>query len=181
MATSESLTAPSSGNRDKRAKERSNYTRKRLANAIGSCIEHTSDLAPELLSTGVDVAGCVFVPGLSGIARRLLEIWRAIEQVRINRDDALRLAGRCADILNCVKADIHRNGARVPTALEVPIQRLEDTLDTILQCMRKHIRRALILQYLWKNSISKDISYCGSLLDDAMTLISFGLGLIFLR
>ncbi|KAF9039906.1 hypothetical protein BJ165DRAFT_1613576 [Panaeolus papilionaceus] len=154
-------------------------TGKRVANAVTSCLDHASALAPELLSIGIEIADYGYVPGLSGIARRLLEIWRAIEQVQVNRNDALRLAGRCADILNCLKADINRNGERVPTSLELPIQRLEDTLDIIHHCMEKHIRRALIVQYLRKNSISRDISYCGSLLDDAMILISFGLGLIF--
>ncbi|KAF9039910.1 hypothetical protein BJ165DRAFT_1530910 [Panaeolus papilionaceus] len=160
-----------------RAQSTRESTRQRVANAVASCVNHTSALAPELLSIGVEVANSGVIPGLSGVARCLWKIWRAIEQVRVNKVNALRLIRRCVDILECIKAEINRNGATVPTALAIPILRLEDTLDIIHRCMQKHSRRALILQYLRKNSISEDISYCNNLLDDALTLINVGVAI----
>ncbi|TFK66401.1 hypothetical protein BDN72DRAFT_961779 [Pluteus cervinus] len=147
-------------------------TRERVAKAAGSVLGTTVDGVHEALVVGIELLDFVPVPGLQAIAKTLLNIWDAVEQVDTNRLACLRLTERCADILLSVRQEVYEAGDTVAEELSQPIQKLTEAFTQVHQFLQKQVHRPFLKRYLKRDEILGQIRECDTSLGDALSMFN---------
>ncbi|KZV62253.1 hypothetical protein PENSPDRAFT_758829 [Peniophora sp. CONT] len=156
-------------------------TKKRVIEAISSVLGPAANFAHEVLFVGVDLLQFVPVPALDVAGKVLLSIWDAVEMIKSNRLACLRLAERCAELLLAIREDIPRASVDVAEELRGPISRLHTAFENINDSLRRLADLPLWLCYVKREDVERDISHCGTLLDDARSFFNLQVQMRILR
>lgn len=156
-------------------------TRKKVANAAVSILGTTADVVHEVLLVTADALEFAPIPGLHVAAHALLEIWDAVILVETNRLSCLRLTERCADLLMCVRAEIHDAGDYVGEELVAPLAKLVECFSQVYRLLRKQINRPFIKRYLKRDDVLKEIKNCDRDLISALGMFSISVQIRTLR
>ncbi|KNZ79967.1 hypothetical protein J132_08409 [Termitomyces sp. J132] len=157
------------------------HTRDRVGKAAASVLGTATDVAHEILFTGVTVLACVPVPGLAPFARVLLQIWDALQSVDTNRLQCLRLTQRCADILLSVHEEVKEAGDQVDEELQTPITKLTESFQTVESFLLKQIHRPFLKRYLKRDEIQAQILSCDAQLTEALCMLGLSIQIKILR
>ncbi|KAG6877504.1 hypothetical protein C0992_009829 [Termitomyces sp. T32_za158] len=142
------------------------HARERVGQAVKSVLGTATDVAHEILFTGMPVLNSVPVPGLGAAAYILLEIW-----------DALQLVDRCADILLSVREKVKEAGDQVHEKLQVPIAKLTESFYAIQSFLLKQVHRPFLKRYLKRDDseIQAQIRTCHAGLTEALGMLGLSI------
>ncbi|KXN85940.1 Dual specificity protein kinase splB [Leucoagaricus sp. SymC.cos] len=157
------------------------HTRERVSVAIKSILGTTLEVAHEILSIGGDFLELAPVPGLSAAARALLEIWDALENVDLNAMLCLRLTERCAETLISVEQEVHEAGVSVTQELQVPLNKLQESFNSVRRVLIKEANRPFIKRYLKRDEILREIAACDADVRDALDMFSVSVSIRILK
>lgn len=158
-----------------------NSTEKRVSVAIKSVFDITLDVAHELLAVGSDVLELAPIPGLSPVARSLLEIWDAMQNVDLNTLSCLRLTERCAETLIAVRQEVHDAGSSVTQELQGPLNKLQEAFDGVRRLLVKESHRPFIKRYLKRDEIMREIAACDADIRAALDMFNLSVSIRILK
>lgn len=147
-------------------------TKETVTRATASALGIVGPIALETLAASVDLLEFAPVPGLQSIAKALLNIWEAVQEVDTNRLAFLRLTQRCATLLLSVRDEIHAAGDAVCEELTVPLRNMERSFNEILSLAEVQGKMPFLKRYLRREETAREISHCHIDLDQALTLFS---------
>ncbi|KAG6877678.1 hypothetical protein C0992_009504 [Termitomyces sp. T32_za158] len=151
------------------------HARGRVGQAVKSVLGTATDVAHEILFTGMPVLNSVPVPGLGAAAYILLEIWDALQLVDTNRLQCIRLTERCADILLSVREEVKEAGDQVDEELQVPIAKLTESFHAVQSFLLKQVHRPFLKRYLKRDEIQAQIRTCHAGLTEALGMLGLSI------
>ncbi|KIY70000.1 hypothetical protein CYLTODRAFT_371735 [Cylindrobasidium torrendii FP15055 ss-10] len=151
------------------------YARQRVQRAARSVLGDAVAATHEALALSAELLEFAPVPGLSTVAKTLLQIWDALEGVDMNRLQCLHLTERCADILLAVRQEVYDAGDEVGVELALPVQRLTDSFRGVFVFLQKQNHRPFLKRYLHRDEIRNEISACQNNLNEALGMFSLSI------
>ncbi|PPR04355.1 hypothetical protein CVT24_013207 [Panaeolus cyanescens] len=153
-----------------------NSTREKVIKAVAYPIKHNAfDVLHTTLGISANLLEFAPVPGLAAVAKTLVKIWDAADQVDLNGISCLRLTERCADILISVREEIAKTGNEVTEELSASILKLEESFTHIAEIIKRQANRPFLKRYLKRDEIFAEIGHCDNLLKDAMMVFNYNI------
>ncbi|KIM41815.1 hypothetical protein M413DRAFT_138529 [Hebeloma cylindrosporum] len=112
------------------------------------------------------------IPGLQGLSKTFLSIWKAVEQVAMNRLAFLRLTQTCASILDSICNEVEQAGDQVARKLSGPISALERSFESCLSLVKSQIETPFLWRYLKRADTAAGIAVCHDSLLTALALFT---------
>ncbi|KAJ7202553.1 hypothetical protein GGX14DRAFT_370302, partial [Mycena pura] len=125
-----------------------------------------------LLTIVAEVSEFVSVPGLKVAASLLLNIWDNVQGVDIDVLACLRLAERCAGLLNFIVQEVHAMGNDVEEEMKEPLHKLIETFTQVRDLLVKQARRPFLKRYLKREENLREIAGCDTAITDALSQFS---------
>ncbi|KAF8154194.1 hypothetical protein B0H34DRAFT_80502 [Crassisporium funariophilum] len=137
------------------------YTLKRVCGLV-------IPITMEMLETGLELLEISPIPALQTIARTLVNIWRAVEQVGINRLAILRITQTCTTILDSIYVELAERCNLVASDLEEPLATLERSFEDFLFCVQRQVETPFLMKYLRRDQITREIIFCRKSIGEAL-------------
>ncbi|KAK7055315.1 kinase domain-containing protein [Favolaschia claudopus] len=156
-------------------------TRQHVSEALSRLLPAAEIVAHDLLELSVDVLKFAPIPGLEVAASLLLSIWDNVQGVDMNRLACLRLAERCANLLNSVVTEVHEMGDKVEVEMQEPLDKLVQTFTSVRDLLLKQGQRPFLKRYLKREETVREIAGCHTSLGDALSMFSLSVQMRILR
>ncbi|KAJ7194851.1 hypothetical protein GGX14DRAFT_377636 [Mycena pura] len=152
-------------------------TREHVSEALSKLLPPTLLIAHDLLELVAEVSEFIPIPGLEVAANLLLNIWDNVQGVDMNVLACLRLAERCAGLLNSIVQEVHAMGNKVEEEMKEPLHKLIGTFTQVRDLLIKQARRPFLKRYLKREENLREIAGCDTAITDALSQFSLSVQL----
>ncbi|KDR78325.1 hypothetical protein GALMADRAFT_245445 [Galerina marginata CBS 339.88] len=144
--------------------------------AVGATLKRifrcAGPIALEALVVSIELMEYVPVPALQGISKTFTAIWKAVQQVSMNRLAFLRLVQTCTTILDSIYKEVEGSDEFVSRELAGPILVLERSFESLLSLITSQTETPFLVRYLKRDDTTKALSTCNDSLLRALTLFT---------
>ncbi|KAI0740224.1 hypothetical protein C8Q76DRAFT_790690 [Earliella scabrosa] len=134
--------------------------RNRFTGAAESVAAAVLDVGHDVIQLSTGFLQVVPIPGLDEAARLIVKIWDAIDAVKTNQRECLRIAVRSDNMLAWVRSSISDAGLAVADALGKDIAEFVKSLSHIYDIIRDISTKSFVNRYLKRKDIAHDLQGC---------------------
>ncbi|EAU87796.2 TKL/TKL-ccin protein kinase [Coprinopsis cinerea okayama7 len=138
--------------------------------ALKSVTMLSIEVIVKILESGV--LEYVPIPGLNGVSKGLVKIWKVVKGVTNNRLRLLRLTQRCAHLLLSIKKDVESAGERVHSSLQNALDALQHAFDKVRLLAESQIETPFLQRLVGGGNIDAEFVQCDEELNEALRMFS---------